>query len=90
MNISRNERNKVKQTKRLRYAVGLTEPFHFQQSPHETYNGSSLSVVWEIQHATILVFLCGRAVVLAAQLLYNGTHSGSSKQRAERNQWPGH
>lgn len=38
---------------------------------------------------TVLVFLCGRAVVLAALLQHNGTHSGSSEQWAERNHGPG-
>lgn len=37
---------------------------------------------------TILVFLCRRAVVLAALLLYNGTHCGFSEQQAEKNQGP--
>lgn len=39
---------------------------------------------------TILVFLCRRAVVLVALLLYNGHHSGFSEwQQAERNHGPG-
>ena len=41
---------------------------------------------WLFNTHTILVFLCRRAVVLMALLVYNGPHSGVSEwQQAERN-----
>lgn len=45
---------------------------------------------WLFNTHTILVFLCRRAVVLVALLLYNGPHSGFSEwQQAERKDGPG-